>query len=38
MAVGYGAESTDAMLAATKTPQGAVDYFVELHIEQVGAG
>jgi hypothetical protein len=33
-AVGYGGKSHQAILDATRTPQGAVDYFVELHIEQ----
>eukprot|EP00879_Flechtneria_rotunda_P023202 GHRR01024533.1.p1 GENE.GHRR01024533.1~~GHRR01024533.1.p1 ORF type:complete len:391 (+),score=124.45 GHRR01024533.1:482-1654(+) len=33
-AVGYGAESHAAVLEASRTPKGSVDYFVELHIEQ----
>lgn len=33
-AVGYGAPTTQAMLDATRVAPGAVDYFVELHIEQ----
>lgn len=33
-AVGYGGESHQAILDATRTPKGAVGYFVELHIEQ----
>ncbi len=33
-AVGYGAPTTQAMLEATRVAPGAVDYFVELHIEQ----
>jgi hypothetical protein len=33
-AVGYGGESHQAILDATHTPKGSVDFFVELHIEQ----
>ncbi|KAF6252617.1 N-carbamyl-L-amino acid amidohydrolase [Scenedesmus sp. NREL 46B-D3] len=33
-AVGYGGESHQAILDATRTPKGSVDFFVELHIEQ----
>lgn len=33
-AVGYGGKSHQAILDATRTPKGSVDYFVELHIEQ----
>ncbi|KAF6265214.1 hypothetical protein COO60DRAFT_1689649 [Scenedesmus sp. NREL 46B-D3] len=33
-AVGYGGESHRAILDATRTPKGSVDFFVELHIEQ----
>ncbi|WIA31131.1 hypothetical protein OEZ86_001151 [Tetradesmus obliquus] len=33
-AVGYGGESHQAILDATRTPKGSVNYFVELHIEQ----
>lgn len=33
-AVGYGSKSHQAILDATRTPKGSVDYFVELHIEQ----
>mmetsp|Transcript_9215 Transcript_9215/g.17291 ORF Transcript_9215/g.17291 Transcript_9215/m.17291 type:complete len:450 (-) Transcript_9215:577-1926(-) len=32
--VGYGANSTQAMLEAAKVHPGAIDFFVELHIEQ----
>lgn len=31
---GYGGDSHADILAATRTPAGAVDFFVELHIEQ----
>lgn len=34
VAAGYGGDSHASILSATKTPAGAVDYFVELHIEQ----
>jgi hypothetical protein len=37
VAAGYGgsaAGSHERMLEATKTPEGSVDFFVELHIEQ----
>jgi hypothetical protein len=33
-AVGYGGGSHQAILDATRTPKGSVDFFVELHIEQ----
>jgi len=33
-AVGYGGSDHADMLTRTKLPEGAVDYFVELHIEQ----
>eukprot|EP00775_Hariotina_reticulata_P007869 gene7869-8065_t len=32
--VGYGGSSHQAIIEATKVPKGAVDFFVELHIEQ----
>lgn len=32
--VGYGGSSHEDILDRTKIPAGAVDYFVELHIEQ----
>lgn len=34
MAAGYGGLDHETILKATKTPEGAVDFFVELHIEQ----
>lgn len=36
-AVGYGGASYDEVLASVRVPQGRYDFFVELHIEQVGA-
>jgi hypothetical protein len=32
--VGYGGSSHEAIIEATQVAPGAVDYFVELHIEQ----
>jgi hypothetical protein len=34
-AAGYGGSSYEDMLEKARVPQGAIDYFVELHIEQV---
>lgn len=34
VAAGYGGIDHETILKATKTPEGAVDFFVELHIEQ----
>jgi len=34
LAAGYGGKDHAAILKATKTPAGSVDFFVELHIEQ----
>lgn len=34
LAAGYGGKDHEAILKATKTPAGSVDFFVELHIEQ----
>lgn len=35
-AVGYGGASYAEVLASVRVPQGRYDFFVELHIEQVG--